>query len=227
MKLNALIFAMPMLFAAGSAVAAETSEGYYASAKYLQSEQRAKEMDTSARPGVGQFVAGNEKAHNGAAALAAGYQWGNGWRTEGEYTFGQKSEFTSGSSTFTSSYNHLQTDVQRLMLNVYRDYQIGYNVALYGTAGVGVSKIKAGGWQGNSSRQYASTTQNNLTYSVGAGISYTPIEQVSLDLGYRYVDMGKIESGYNTFGNARGFKDEQMKAHLVENQFVLGARYLF
>ncbi|WP_058972367.1 outer membrane protein [Type-D symbiont of Plautia stali] len=227
MKLKAFIFGLPMFMAAGTAAASDTSEGYYASAKYLQSQQRAKEMDTSARPGVGQFVAGNEKASNAAAALAAGYQWGNGWRTEGEYTFGQKSEFTSGSSTFATSYNHLQTDVQRLMLNVYRDYQIGYNVALYGTAGVGVSKIKAGGWQGNTSRQYASTTQNNLTYSIGAGISYTPIEQISLDLGYRYVDMGKIESGYNTFANARGLKDEQMKAQLVENQFVLGARYLF
>ncbi|ALV92585.1 MULTISPECIES: outer membrane protein [Pantoea] len=227
MKLKAFIFGLPMVMAAGTAAASDTSEGYYASAKYLQSQQRAKEMDTSARPGVGQFVAGNEKASNAAAALAAGYQWGNGWRTEGEYTFGQKSEFTSGSSTFATSYNHLQTDVQRLMLNVYRDYQIGYNVALYGTTGVGVSKIKAGGWQGNTSRQYASTTQNNLTYSIGAGISYTPIEQISLDLGYRYVDMGKIESGYNTFANARGLKDEQMKARLVENQFVLGARYLF
>lgn len=227
MKLKAFIFGLPMVMAAGTAAASDTSEGYYASAKYLQSQQRAKEMDTSARPGVGQFVAGNEKASNAAAALAAGYQWGNGWRTEGEYTFGQKSEFTSGSSTFATSYNHLQTDVQRLMLNVYRDYQIGYNVALYGTAGVGVSKIKAGGWQGNTSRQYASTTQNNLTYSIGAGISYTPIEQISLDLGYRYVDMGKIESGYNDFANARGLKDEQMKAHLVENQFVLGVRYLF
>lgn len=227
MKLKAFIFGLPMVMAAGTAAASDTSEGYYASAKYLQSQQRAKEMDTSARPGVGQFVTGNEKASNAAAALAAGYQWGNGWRTEGEYTFGQKSEFTSGSSTFATSYNHLQTDVQRLMLNVYRDYQIGYNVALYGTAGVGVSKIKAGGWQGNISRQYASTTQNNLTFSIGAGISYTPIEQISLDLGYRYVDMGKIESGYNTFANARGLKDEQMKARLVENQFVLGARYLF
>ncbi len=227
MKLKAFIFGLPIVMAAGTAAASDTSEGYYASAKYLQSQQRAKEMDTSARPGVGLFVAGNEKASNATAALAAGYQWGNGWRTEGEYTFGQKSEFTSGSSTFATSYNHLQTDVQRLMLNVYRDYQIGYNVAFYGTAGVGVSKIIAGGWQGNTSRQYASTTQNNLTYSIGAGISYTPIEQISLDLGYRYVDMGKIESGYNDFANARGLKDEQMKAHLVENQFVLGARYLF
>lgn len=227
MKLKTLCCALPLMIIAGSAVAAEVNQGYYGSAKYLQNQQNAKEMNTSARPGVGQFVAGNEKAHQATAALALGYQWGNGWRTEGEYTFGQSSEFTSGSSTFATSYNHLQTDVQRLMFNVYRDIELGYNVSLYGTAGVGVSKIKAGGWQGMPSREYAASTQNNLTYSLGAGLSYAPIERIAIDVGYRYVDMGKIESGYNNFVNARGLKDEQMKAHLVENQFTLGARYLF
>ncbi|MRT39913.1 outer membrane beta-barrel protein [Enterobacteriaceae bacterium RIT702] len=227
MKLKLLCCALPLMIIASSAVAADVNQGYYASAKYLQNQQNAKEMNTSARPGVGQFVAGNEKAHQATAALALGYQWGNGWRTEGEYTFGQSAEFTSGSSTFATSYNHLQTDVQRLMFNLYRDIELGYNVSLYGTAGVGVSKIKAGGWQGVPSREYASSTQNNLTYSIGAGLSYAPIDRIAIDVGYRYVDMGKIESGYNNFVNARGYKDEQMKAHLVENQFTLGARYLF
>jgi opacity protein-like surface antigen len=227
MKLKQLCRALPFMMIAGSAVAADASEGYYGSAKYLQSQLNAKEMNTSARPGVGQFVAGKETAHKANAALALGYQWGNGWRTEGEYTFGQGAEFTSGSSTFATSYNHLQTNVQRLMLNVYRDYELGYNVSLYGTAGLGFSRIQAGGWQGMPTRDYASSTQNNLTYSIGAGLSYTPFDRVSIDAGYRYVDMGKIESGYNNFVNARGLKDEQMKAHLVENQFTLGLRYLF
>lgn len=92
---------------------------------------------------------------------------------------------------------------------------------------MGVSKIKAKGWQGNSSRDYASTTQNNLTYALGAGVSYTPLERLYVDLGYRYIDMGKIESGYNNFTNARGLKDEQMKAHIVSNEFTLGMRYVF
>ncbi|MBI3311450.1 MAG: porin family protein, partial [Serratia liquefaciens] len=42
-----------------------------------------------------------------------------------------------------------------------------------------------------------------------------------------YVDMGKVESGYNDFTNVRGLKDEQMKARLVSNEFTLGMRYLF
>ena len=81
--------------------------------------------------------------------------------------------------------------------------------------------------QGNTSREYASSTQTNLTYAIGGGVSYAPVERVNFDLGYRYVDMGKIESGYNDFANARGLKDEQMKARLVSNEFTLGVRYLF
>ncbi|CAI1696252.1 Adhesin/invasin protein PagN [Serratia quinivorans] len=227
MNIKPVLFTLPLILAAGSAMADDSQAGYYGSAKYLQIEQRAKEMNTSSRPGVGQFVSGKEKEHLGGAAIAAGYQFGNGWRTEGEYTFKQKTEYTSGSSTFPSSFNHLQTDVQRLMFNVYRDYALGYNISLYGTAGLGVSKIKAGGWQGNPAREYASSTQSNLTYAIGAGISYAPIERINIDLGYRYVDMGKIESGYNDFANARGLKDEQMKARLVSNEFTLGMRYRF
>ncbi len=42
-------------------LAVNTEEGYYSSAKYLQTEHHAKEMDTS-------------------APIAVGYQFGNGWR---------------------------------------------------------------------------------------------------------------------------------------------------
>ncbi|EPF20155.1 Adhesin/invasin protein PagN [Cedecea davisae] len=227
MKIKTGLWALPLMLCAGQALAANGDEGYYGSAKYLQSEQRASDQDTSSRPGVGQFVDGKEKDRLGGASLAAGYQYGNGWRTEGEYTFRQKTEFSSGSTAFPTSYNHLKLKTERLMLNVYRDYELGYGVSLFGTAGLGVAKVKAGGWQGNTSREYASSTQNNLAWSLGAGVSYSPLERLSFDIGYRYVDMGKIESGYNTFGNVRGLKDEQMKARLATSEFTLGTRYLF
>lgn len=224
---KSILFIIPICMISGSAVADDFSTGYYGSAKYLLTEQRASEQDTSGRPGVGQFVSAKNKEHLNGGSLAAGYQFGNGWRTEGEYVFRQKAEYTSGSTAFPSSFNHLQTKTERLMLNAYRDFALGYNISLYGTAGLGVSKIKAGGWQGVPTREYASSTQNNLTYSLGAGITYTPVEQVSIDLGYRYVDMGKIESGYNNFANVRTLKDEKMNAHLVSSEFTFGVRYLF
>lgn len=218
---------LALLLSAEHAVAVTSNEGYYASAKYVLSEQRASDQNTSSRPGVGQFVDGKEKERLNGASLAAGYQYGNGWRTEGEYTFRKKSEFTSGSTAFPTSFNHLKLNTERLMLNIYRYYDIGYDVSLFGTVGLGIARVKAGGWQGNISREYADSTQNNFAYSLGAGVSYSPVERLSIDIGYRYVDMGKVESGYNTFGNIRGLKDEQMKARLTSSEFTIGTRYLF
>ncbi|HCJ7369202.1 TPA: porin family protein [Enterobacter hormaechei subsp. xiangfangensis] len=227
MKIKPMVAAISWLVLSGSAFAATGDQGYYAAASLQRAEQTAKEMDTSARPGVGDFVNGIDKNTHYNGSIAAGYQYGNGWRTEGEYVFKKKSEYTLGSTLFPNGVNHHKVEAQRLMLNVYRDYQLGYNISVYGTLGLGIAKVESSGWQGNTSREYASATQNNLAYSLGAGISYTPIERVSVDLGYRYVDMGKIESGYNSFVNARGLKDEQMKARLVSSEVVLGVRYLF
>lgn len=224
-KMGLMMF--PLMLSAGQALAANSDEGYYGSAKFLNSEQRASNQDSSSRPSVGQFVERKEKDRQNGAAVAMGYQYGNGWRTEGEYTFRQKAEFTSGSTAFATSDNHLKLKTEQLMLNVYRDYDIGYGVSLFGTAGLGVAKVNAGGWQGNTSRQYADSSQNNLAWSLGAGVSYSPVPRLSLDLGYRYLDMGKVESGFNNFGNVRGLKDEQMKARLASSEVTLGARYLF
>lgn len=55
MNMKAILAALPIAMILATVLAANTEEGYYGSAKYLQVEQRAKEMDTSARPGVGRF----------------------------------------------------------------------------------------------------------------------------------------------------------------------------
>ncbi|WP_197091804.1 outer membrane protein [Serratia oryzae] len=227
MNIKPLVLAISLAAISGQSFADDALQGYYGSLKLLHVEQSAKNMDTSSRPGVGSFVSGNERENFFNGAIAAGYQFGNGWRTEGEYVFKKKSEYTSGSTTFASSFNHHKVDVQRLMLNAYRDYALGYDFSIYGTLGLGIAKVESDGWQGNTSRQYGSNSQTNLAYSLGAGISYAPIERLSFDLGYRYVDMGNVESGYNNFNNVRGLKDEQMKARLVSSEVVLGARYLF
>ncbi|WP_337262124.1 MULTISPECIES: outer membrane protein [unclassified Serratia (in: enterobacteria)] len=227
MNIKPLVLVISLAAISGQSFADDALQGYYGSLKLLHVEQSAKNMDTSSRPGVGSFVSGNERENFFNGAIAAGYQFGNGWRTEGEYVFKKKSEYTSGSTIFASSFNHHKVDVQRLMLNAYRDYALGYDFSIYGTLGLGIAKVESDGWQGNTSRQYGSNSQTNLAYSLGAGISYAPIERLSFDLGYRYVDMGNVESGYNNFNNVRGLKDEQMKARLVSSEVVLGARYLF
>lgn len=201
--------------------------GYYISAKVAAAKLQADNMETSLRPGIGQFIAGKDKKDLTNTSLGFGYDFGNGWRTEGEYTFKNNAEFTSGSSNFPTSLNHHKVDTQRLMLNAYRDFEVMQNVAVYGNLGLGVARTESSGWQVNASRQYLANTETQLVYSIGAGASYKAIDNLKLDLGYRYVDLGKADSGLNNFANARSLQDEQMKAHLYSSEFYLGARYSF
>ncbi|MBA0098765.1 outer membrane protein [Stenotrophomonas indicatrix] len=214
--------ALPQLAAAKSA-----DEGYYVTGRVIDAVHKAANMDASARPGIGQFVPGEERKEFATGAVGVGYTFSNGWRTEGEYTFRRNNTFTSGSSTFATSFNVNDIESQRLMLNVYRDFAIADGWSVYGNGGIGLVHVKSGGWQGNESRRYIDTTRTQLAWALGAGVSYAPIDRLTMDLGYRYVSMGTAESGWNAFPNARGLQDEKLSLDLTSREIYLGARYAF
>lgn len=203
------------------------SDDYYTSVKIAYSDQKAKNMNTSLRPGIGQFIPGDDKENKVTPIIAVGYDFKNNWRTEVEYSFTKNYEYTSGSTNFPTSLNHHKVKTQSAFLNAYRDFEVYQKVFIYGSVGLGVAKVESSGWQGNVSRQYGSNSETNLGYALGAGISYKPVKKANFDLGYRYVDLGEIESGLNNFVNARGLQDEQMRANLDKNEFYLGLRYNF
>lgn len=214
-------------YTTGASAASADEAGYYGAARVVFAEHKAHNMASSARPGIGGFVPGQQTDKFTTGAFALGYEFGNGWRAEGEYTLPKEDTFTSGSTAFPTSFNTNYIKSQRLMANVYRDFPIIDRVSVYGMAGLGISHVRSSGWQGNASRQYVAAIQNNLTWSLGAGVTYAPIERLTLDLGYRYVDSGKSQSGWNAFGNARGLQDEMMRADVTSSEVYLGARYRF
>lgn len=219
------------LAAAGSAFAADSAgssgSNYYGALRINSASYKAHDMDSSARPGLGQFVPGDDSNTAAGGSLALGYHLPSNWRVEAEYTLPKNNEFTSGSTNFPTSFNHHKIRSQRLMVNAYKDFPLSSAFSLYGTAGLGVAKLESKGWQGNVNRQYFGDSQNNLAYSVGFGVSYSPVQKVSIDLGYRYVAMGKTRSGANNFTNVRGLQDEQMRAKLTASEITLGLRYSF
>lgn len=202
-------------------------DGYYISGKLIYSQQQAKNMDTSSRPSIGQFVDGDNKVKFYDGSIALGYRLNGVWRVDGEYVFPKKTVFTSGSSNFPTSFNNHEVNSQRFMINVYRDIYFTNNLSVNANLGLGVSRIKSGGSQGNDTRRFGDNTVNNITYSIGAGVSYDFTRNWTVDLGYRFVDMGKVESGYNLFRNVRNLQDEQLRARIVANEFFIGARYNF
>jgi opacity protein-like surface antigen len=207
------------------AIAAPAEEkGYYGALRMISSERQSRDMESSARPGIGSFVSGDDSQKDVTGSIGVGYRFGGGWRLEGELFLPKKNKFTSGSTAFPASLNEHHIESRNVMLTAYRDLRMTEKVSVYGSAGLGLAQLESKGWQGNVSRQYDSATQTNLAWSVGAGIAYDMTDHVVLDLGYRYIDMGKAESGWNNFPNARGLQDEKMKANLVSSELSLGLR---
>ena len=206
---------------------ASDDAGYYASIRVIDAHHQARNMDASARPGIGQFVAGDQRQHFATGSAAFGYAHGNGWRTEGEYVVRRTDTYTSGSSAFATSFNNHDVRSQRLMLNAYRDIAINDAWSVYGMAGAGLSHLQSGGWQGNPNRQYGKSTRTQLAWSAGVGISVAAGTNTTVDLGYRYTDLGTTESGWNRFASARGLQDEKMQLDLASREVTLGVRYAF
>ena len=93
--------------------------------------------------------------------------------------------------------------------------------SVYGTAGLGYARLKSTGTQMNFG-DYKSGRENNFAWSLGAGVSYKPIENTYIDLGIRHVDMGKAKTNWTK----RKGNNEQLRAKVANSEITLGVRYM-
>ncbi|OPA96633.1 porin [Pseudomonas fluorescens] len=218
-----LVYALLLSAFATSYAQAET---WYGSAK-LNSARQNLSSALLTSPRVTQQVEAPDSSKSFTGSFALGYAFSDGWRLESEYTTRSSSTFDSYWAPFNANVNRLEVDSQRLMFNGYKNIPINDWLSFYGMAGVGVAKIDAGGFQSNPTRQFASNTQYNFAYSVGLGLDAKVSDKLTLGTGWRYVDMGKVETGYNTFANRINARDEQLKGKLKEQNVFLEARLAF
>ncbi|WP_248751843.1 outer membrane beta-barrel protein [Pseudomonas sp. MWU15-20650] len=202
------------------------AESWYGSAK-LNSARQNLSSSLLTSPRVTDRVSAPDSSKTFTGSFAMGYAFADGWRLEGEYTTPSHSNFKSHWSPFNANVNNLQTDSQRLMLNGYKDIPINEWLSFYGMAGVGLARIDTEGYQTNTTRRFANNRQHNFAYNVGLGLDAKVSEIVTLGAGWRYVDMGRIETGYNTFANRINARDEQLKGKLKEQNVFLEARVSF
>ena len=161
-------------------------------------------------------------------------------RAELEYTYKDKATFAPNISSaifngvelqalegFPSLFvNELRT--QSLMLNGYYDFKNKSKFTPYLSAGVGVSrienKVSINPEFFGDSENITTDTNNNFTWTAGAGIAYKVTENVALDLAYRYVDAGETDVSQSFEGIGIKLKNT---ADLVSHDYSLGVRYNF
>ncbi|WP_460417403.1 outer membrane protein [Pseudomonas sp. microsymbiont 2] len=175
-------------------------------------------------PRVDQRIKSPDSDRDLNGAIALGQHFDGGWRVEVEYTMRKHSLFDSYWSPFDANVNRMKVDSQRLMLNGYKDFALTDALSWYLSAGAGLAHVQSEGYQGNPSRQFARNGQNNLAWSLGLGLDYALSDRITLGGGYRYVDMGRIETGRNTFANRINARDEQLKGKLSEQSLFVEMR---
>ena len=159
-------------------------------------------------------------------------------RAELEYTYKDKATFAPNISSGIFNgveeqapegipsflVNELRT--QSLMLNGYYDFKNKSKSTPYLSAGVGVSrienKVSINPEAFGDSENITTDTNNNFTWTAGAGVAYKVTENVALDLSYRYVDAGETDV-------SQSFEGTKLKntADLVSHDYSLGVRYNF
>jgi opacity protein-like surface antigen len=147
-------------------------------------------------------------------------------RTELELGFSSKASYNESYSDEDGKNDvSLKFEKQYLLLNGYYDFRNSTPFTPFIGAGVGLARVKAslGYAESDGFGLSQSKSKVNFVYQVGAGASYEAAQNLSLDIGYRFVDYGRVKQSSTIID---GF-DVHTKVKAREHQFYAGVRYTF
>ncbi len=202
---------------------------------------------TSGVPGSRPF--GNQREIGLAGGISVGYDFKERYNTpvrvEVNYTARSdaKSEKDRQLSPGSVGYTKLaqKTNLQTLMLNLWADIPTNTALTPYVGGGIGVAFIDyemdatnydAGTFNG---KFYSgSAKKTNFAWSLGGGVAYDVTPQFAVDLGYRYIDAGKITNETNTVlhgvivgGTIYPANHVKAETKVKSNELFLEGRYKF
>lgn len=138
--------------------------------------------------------------------------------------------FDPGGGTPTAD-DPLHTSVKSytMMLNIYKDFSTFGRITPYVGAGIGAAyhEMDEVYFTGNPSlvNRIAGNSDLSLAWSLMAGVGYKITERASLDIGYRYIDLGSIDSGrVDSGGNVHSAVHVD---DLASHEVKVGLRYSF
>ncbi len=155
-------------------------------------------------------------------------------RTDSRFrAFSSRSNFVTGANVETG-----RLDALTALVNVYADLGTWWGFTPYIGAGVGVADTgthrnftqtacfidACDGTPGKGLREPVRRPGRavaSLAWALTGGVSYSLGNGLSLDAAYRYVDLGKVRTGIDSYGYGTRLKD------LTASEFRIGLRYDF
>jgi opacity protein-like surface antigen len=171
--------------------------------------------------------------------LGIGYKFNEWLRADvtGEYR-GKANFHGSDHVTFNGGQgvdNYSASKSERVILaNAYLDLGTWWCLTPYVGAGIGAANIKISGFRDDGFNNFGISTAYaedeskwNFAWALHAGVSYKVTQSMSIDLGYRYIDMGSGTTGAtrafdNSFVNGGPFTLN----HITSHDFKLGVRWM-
>jgi opacity protein-like surface antigen len=149
-----------------------------------------------------------------------GYRFTN--RLRGDVTLAYRGFYTLSDKTFEADY-HASITSTTLMVNGYYDFTAG-RVRPYIGMGIGVARNETDGltqdFRFGFSNTFSGATREDPAVAFMAGIGI-PYSGWTLDIGYRYIDLGKFETGTGAQLGVTSGHTGKLRAH----EFILGARF--
>jgi opacity protein-like surface antigen len=120
-----------------------------------------------------------------------------------------------------------------ILLNAYADLGTWHGLTPYVGAGIGTSRNTISHLRDintpNGATWYANDASKwNLAWALHAGVGYEVTDQLTLDLAYRYVDLGDARTGafHDARGNAASIEPMHFK-RITSHDVLLGLRWNF
>ena len=189
----------------------------------------------------------NDSTFGGGLALGYDFQpnFGVPIRTEVEYAIRSRSEGDDsyderispeeGEPFILNHEGSMKFDIQTIFVNLFIDFDTGTPFTPYLGGGVGAAFIKAKGSMKISESgtalfdESSSNSETNFAFNLAAGVGYDFNENLTFDLGYRYTDFGKAETGKNRWDSPSPDAPEfyNFDANLSAHEVLLAVRYTF
>ena len=120
-----------------------------------------------------------------------------------------------------------------LFANTYFDLHNDSAFTPYVSVGLGYSFVSAKGkfsypeYSGVTVAQFKEKTSTNFAWNLGIGAAWKLTDNIALDLGYRYANLGKAKTGrlYDYYGAS--YNGWAKTNNVTTHQFLFGARFSF
>ncbi len=172
---------------------------------------------------------GSDDDNGGSIGVKVGMHLGERFRMDLGYAYYGENDFTTKSDPLEGGYLwQSEAEIHTVMLAAYYDYAQFKKVNLYIGAGIGASFVDFDAleyWTGSGepSGWYSSESDTLFSWQVETGIEYLLAQNITLYGGFRYIDLGEIDS---VVVNVRG-PDGNLTADLDVQEIFVGLRYRF